>query len=49
MPGKDFEDNLQIATAVTDFIHGIVTRNPNDFAASPVRVYSPADLLATLQ
>ena len=49
MPGGDFEDNLQIACAVTDFMQGIVTRNPADFAASPVRVYTPAELLAVLK
>src|SRR4051812_9801954 len=27
MRGDDFEDNLQIACAITDFMQGIVTRN----------------------
>ena len=49
MPGGDFEDNLQIACAITDFMQGIVTRNPRDFAASPIRVYTPADFLGALQ
>jgi hypothetical protein len=48
MPGGDFEDNLQIACAVTDFMQGIITRNPADFAASPSRVYSPEEFLLTL-
>lgn len=48
MPGGDFEDNLQIACAITDFMQGIVTRNPSDFAASPVRVYSPLELLTEM-
>jgi len=48
MSGGDFEDNLQIACAITDFMQGIVTRNPRDFAASPIRVYSPAELLKVL-
>ncbi len=48
MPGPDFEDNLQIACAITDFLHGIVTRDPTDFAASPIQVYTPAQFLASL-
>ena len=48
MPGVDFEDNLQVACAITDFAHGIVTRNPTDFVASPIRVYTPTQLLAVL-
>ncbi len=49
MPGRDFEDNLQIACALSDFAEGIVTRNPQDFAASPIRVYTPVELLALLR
>ena len=48
MPGGDFEDNLQIACAVTDFMQAIVTRDPAGFAASPIRVYTPAEFLAVL-
>jgi predicted nucleic acid-binding protein len=48
MQGSDFEDNLQIACAITDFVQGIVTRNVRDFAGSPVRVYSPTELLQVL-
>src|SRR5215208_4511399 len=44
MGGKDFEDDLQIACAITDFMQGIVTRDPHDFAHSPIRVYHPAEL-----
>jgi predicted nucleic acid-binding protein len=44
-PGDDFEDNLQVASAVADFIQGIVTRNPKDFIGSPIRIYAPAELL----
>ena len=42
MPGTDFEDNVQIASATTDFVQGIVTRNPQHFAASPLPTYSPS-------
>ena len=47
--GGDFEDNLQIACAITDFLQGIVTRHPADFAASPIRIYSPGEFLDTLR
>jgi len=49
MTGGDFEDNLQIAFAITDFLQGIVTRNPADFVDSPIRVYSPEEFLASLR
>lgn len=49
MPGRDFEDNLQVACAVTDFMQGIVTRDPQGFAASPIRTYTPDEFLATLK
>jgi predicted nucleic acid-binding protein len=49
MKGRDFEDNLQIACAITDFMQGIVTRNPQDFAGSPIRIYSPAEMLVALR
>jgi predicted nucleic acid-binding protein len=46
--GSDFEDNLQMACAVEARLEAIVTRNPNDFADSPVPVLTPAELLAVL-
>ncbi len=49
MPGDDFEDNLQVACAITDFMQGIVTRNPRDFANAPIRVYTPTELLEVLR
>lgn len=48
MPGEDFEDNLQIASALTDFMQGIVTRDRVGFAASPIRIYTPSELLDTI-
>lgn len=48
MPGGDFEDNLQIACAITDFMQGIVTRNTRDFTNSPIHVYTPAEFLRVL-
>jgi hypothetical protein len=49
MPGSDFEDNWQIACAITDFMQGIVTRNVSDFAASPIRVYTPVEFLTLVR
>jgi len=40
------EDNPHIACAVEARLDAIVTRNPNDFADSPVPVLTPAELLA---
>ena len=41
LPGSDFEDNLQIACAVEARLDAIVTRNPKDFAGSPVLILTP--------
>ena len=46
--GIDLKDNLQIACAVEARLDAIVTRNPKDFAGSPVPVLTPAELLALL-
>jgi predicted nucleic acid-binding protein len=48
LPGTDFEDNVQLAAAVFHQLDAIVTRNPNDFAGSPLPVLTPAELLARL-
>jgi predicted nucleic acid-binding protein len=48
LPGNDFEDNLQLACAMNDFVQGIVTRNPDDFPGSPLPLYSPQSLLAAI-
>jgi predicted nucleic acid-binding protein len=48
LPGSDFEDNLHIACAAEARLDAIVTRNPRDFAGSPVPVLTPAELLALL-
>ena len=47
--GNDFEDNLQVTSAITDFIEGLVTRNPRDFMNTPIRIYSPTELLEVLR
>jgi predicted nucleic acid-binding protein len=48
LPGKDFEDNLQIASAQIAELDGIVTRNKADFSAATIPVFTPAELLAQL-
>jgi predicted nucleic acid-binding protein len=46
--GSDFEDDVQIASAVQMRLQHIVTRDPADFAASPIAAVSPASLLDAL-
>jgi predicted nucleic acid-binding protein len=46
--GPDFEDDLQIASAVEASVDAIVTRDPSGFAASPIPVMSPASAVAAL-
>jgi predicted nucleic acid-binding protein len=48
MIGPDFEDNLQIACAIQAGVDAIITRDPRGFAAAPIAVISPADLVASL-
>jgi predicted nucleic acid-binding protein len=45
MTTGDFGDNLQIASAITDFMQGIVTRYKGDFVAAPIPVYLPSEFL----
>jgi hypothetical protein len=48
LAGTDFEDDLQIACAVRAQVDAIVTRDPHGFAASPIPVLTPADVVASL-
>lgn len=48
MPLKDYEDAVQIASAVLSNLDAIVTRNLKDYSASQLRVYTPFDLLKVL-
>ncbi len=48
MPGRDFEDNIVIAAAVTASLDAIITRNVADFAHCPIHVWEPAELLQQL-
>ena len=46
--GSDFEDNLQIACAMTAQLDVIVTRDPSGFATSSIPILTPQQMLATL-
>lgn len=48
MPGKDFEDNVQIACVQAAMLDGVVTRNPKDFKSASIAVFSTKDVLAKL-
>ncbi len=48
LAGNDFEDNLQIACATLSNIEAIVTRNKDDFGASPIQVVTPDELVTSL-
>lgn len=48
LPGRDFEDNVQIATAMAMKLDCLVTRDATGFLNCPLPVYSPAQLLAKL-
>ncbi len=45
---SDFEDATQVASALTANLDVIVTRNTDDFSASPIPVLTPKELLARL-
>jgi predicted nucleic acid-binding protein len=44
LSGSDYEDNIQIACAVSGKVDAIVTRDPRGFAHSPIAVLSPGEL-----
>lgn len=44
----DFEDAIQIFSAVAQGLDAIVTRNAKDFSGSTLPIYSPTDLLSQL-
>lgn len=45
MPGKDFEDNVQIAAATQTASDLIITRDAHGFAHSTIRVLSPTEFI----
>jgi hypothetical protein len=48
LPGSDFEDNLQITSAIQAGVDAIIARDPRGFARSPIPVVSPPDVVAAL-
>lgn len=48
LAGPDFEDNLQIASAVQAGASAIITRDPRGFAGSKISVLTPSEVVATL-
>lgn len=48
LPGKDMEDNLQIACAQIGRLDAIITRDQTGFTASAVPVLTPAEALGRL-
>lgn len=48
LPLTDFEDAVQVASAISSQLDCIVTRDLKDYKNSPLPVYSPADFIALL-
>jgi predicted nucleic acid-binding protein len=48
LPGKDFEDNVQIACAIKAEVGAIITRDKADFRLAAVPVFTPAEFVAEL-
>jgi predicted nucleic acid-binding protein len=48
LPLTDYEDAVQLASALAYQLDAIVTRDPNDFAGAILPIYSPADFLTHL-
>jgi len=46
---SDYEDAVQCASAMAEGLDAIVTRNTNDYANSPIQIYSPAEFIEVLQ
>jgi predicted nucleic acid-binding protein len=45
----DYEDSVQVASAMFNNLDAIITRDPKDFKNSPLPVYSPTDFLQNLR
>jgi predicted nucleic acid-binding protein len=48
LPLTDYEDAVQLASALAYQLDAIITRDTNDFAGASLPVYSPADFLKQL-
>lgn len=45
----DYEDAVQCASAMSEGLDAIVTRNTKDYKDSPIKVYSPAEFLKVIE
>ena len=48
LPIEDYEDAVQVASAMSANLDAVVTRNLKDYKNSPLPVYSPSDFIALL-
>jgi predicted nucleic acid-binding protein len=48
LPGKDYEDAVQLVTAQFALLDGLVTRDPDDFKEASLPIYSPTAFLDLL-
>ena len=48
LAGSDFEDNLQVASAIEARLDAIVTRDPAGYASGPVPAFLPGQTIARL-
>lgn len=42
---KDFEDSVQYSVALLQEMDGIITRNPNDYKKSEIKIWTPEEFL----
>ena len=49
LPGRDYEDNLQIACAIEARVDALVTRDPAAKVGCPLPVVPPAQVISQLQ
>jgi predicted nucleic acid-binding protein len=45
LPGNDFEDNVQIASAIQSNLEAIITRDPSGFSATNVPIMAPDEFV----
>jgi len=48
LPLTDYEDSIQLASALSNGLEAIVTRDQKDFARASLPIYSPVDFLMQL-
>jgi len=48
LPLEDYEDAVQVASALSVGLDAIVTRNTADYRKSPLAIFTPAEFLAKL-